>query len=58
MQVREVRIDDTGRKWGHERRKSVKLELLKRAEADEPSAQLQDGYGISCRVIDLIQAKE
>jgi hypothetical protein len=58
MQVREVRIDETGRKWGHKRRKSVKLEFLKRAKAVELSAQLQDGYGIRYRAIDLIQAKE
>jgi hypothetical protein len=42
----------------HRRRKSVKLEFLKGARVIELSARLDDGYGTSCRAIDLIQAKE
>jgi hypothetical protein len=44
LPVREVRIDNTAKEWRHERRKSVKLESLKRVWALELRAQSKDSY--------------
>jgi hypothetical protein len=53
LPVREVRIDNTTKEWGYERRKSVKLEFLERVWALELRAQSED----SCRAIDLVLTK-